>query len=73
MDWQQRWAAMICDVDDQFRSEALVFCLRFACGSCAWFDNEQRLCSHGYPNEDHMEDDPRLMLRVVFCKEFELA
>ncbi len=64
---------MILLVDEQLRSEARRYSLRFTCENCAWFDAEGGKCSHAFPNDAHRGIDLDLATEVAFCKEFELA
>jgi hypothetical protein len=59
-------------IDDRLRVEARRYLFRFGCPSCAYFAEETRRCSEGYPTEAHLsealdEDE------IIFCKLFEGA
>ena len=60
--------------DEQFRSEADRYRLKFCCEDCGLFNPEDSSCVYGYPTADHRK------LRyldtsaaIVFCKDFELS
>jgi hypothetical protein len=60
-------------VDTQFRDQARVFGLRFACSDCAHFDAKNDLCVHGYTERPCQSDLERPGAELAFCKEFELG
>jgi|APDOM4702015191_1054821.scaffolds.fasta_scaffold1322225_1 hypothetical protein len=64
---------MLTRVDEDFRSEASRFALRFTCEVCAHFDPERDRCSHEYPNAPHRLVDAERVSVLSFCKLFELA
>ena len=64
---------MLTVVDDVLKCESAAYRLRYACESCAHFDEERRACAEGYPNEAHLGDPARTSPTLRFCKSFELA
>lgn len=55
-----------------FAEEARTYNLQFTCETCAFYNDENESCSHGYPTEEHRAlryaDE---CASVVFCKERE--
>lgn len=60
-------------VDDELRTEARVYRLRFTCEHCAHFDPATATCAEGFPNEIHRDVDLERVPHIVFCKSFELG
>ena len=63
---------MISRVDDRLRRQIREFRLQFACEQCVHFDEQQLVCSHGYPTEPHRLVDLGSAKELCFCKEFDL-
>ena len=64
---------MLTRVDDQLRTEARRYALRFTCDACLHFDADRPSCSHGYPHHEHQGVDPERVSVLSFCKLFELG
>ena len=60
-------------VDQELRSEAARFALRFTCEHCAHFEPGAGACAHGYPTEAHRALELARLTSLEFCKEFELV
>ena len=60
-------------VDDRLRNEAVRFEFRFSCQHCTYFNEDERTCSEGYPNEDHLSPELSSRSVLLFCKSFELS
>lgn len=59
-------------IDDRLREEATLYRFRFSCGDCAYFDEDGRRCSEGYPLDAHVRADWERS-ELLFCKLFEGA
>ncbi len=59
-------------VDARLKEEATRFRLQFACPHCAYFNEDSRSCSEGYPVDAHL-DPSWERADVLFCKLFELG
>lgn len=59
-------------IDERLRQEAKTFRFQFSCEHCAHYDDINRRCAEGYPNEEHQS--PLLdQEEMLFCKLFEGA
>lgn len=61
---------------NSFDRQCRQFSFCFTCEHCAHFDDLSEVCLHGFPNQMHRrayyETVPR-PLKILFCKEFDLA
>lgn len=55
-----------------FLEESRRYALCFTCEGCAHFDPTSTGCVHGYPVDDHLQENQG-KAELVFCKDFELA
>lgn len=61
---------------DAFERQRVKYSFRFTCDHCAHYDEERRVCLHGFPNEMHVLDlylADEKPATILFCKDFDLA
>lgn len=60
------------EVNEELREQAALYRFRFSCENCAYFVEETRSCSEGYPVDEHLDGSLAGPL-LLFCKLFEGA